>query len=268
MTHSFIAYIDEAGDDGFPGRFREAGKQGGASNWFSIGAVVWRASRDLDFVATAKSIVGQMPIQKRSKPLHFADMDHPQRVMAINTIAGQPYRSVTVFANKPAVPNGTYAQKNTFYHYMSRYLIERISWLCRDYRPEVREGDGRVQIIFARRGNMDYDDFRSYLDILRNASVPDIRIHWPVIDIAGVQAYHQRERYGLQLADIVTSGLNASLEPDFYGNVETRYLKSVKDNVYSRKRNYLSYGAKMVPSCDLLAHDPNVREFQRIFQEE
>ena len=267
MAHSFIAYIDEAGDDGFPGRFREAGKQGGASHWFSIGAVVWRLSRDLDFVATAKTIVAQMPPQKRSKPLHFADMDHAQRVMAVNALAKLPYRSITVFANKPTSPDGTYTQKNQFYHYMSRYLIERISWLCRDTRPLVKEGDGRVQINFARRGNMNYEDFRSYLHHLRNADSPDIRIHWPVIDVDGVKAYHQRERYGLQLADIVTSGMNAALEPDFYGNVETRYLRTIRDNVYSRKGKFLSYGAKVVPSCDMLTDNAQVIEFQQIFSE-
>lgn len=48
MAHSFIAYIDESGDDGLPGRYREPGVQGGASHWLTIGAVVWRYSRDLD----------------------------------------------------------------------------------------------------------------------------------------------------------------------------------------------------------------------------
>jgi hypothetical protein len=31
MAHSFIAYVDESGDDGLPGHYRQAGARGGAS---------------------------------------------------------------------------------------------------------------------------------------------------------------------------------------------------------------------------------------------
>lgn len=92
MAHSFIAYIDESGDDGLPGRYRQAGVAGGASNWLTIGAVVWRLSRDLDAVQWAKEIARQMPQQRRNRTLHFADMDHAQRIMAVNGIRRRAMR--------------------------------------------------------------------------------------------------------------------------------------------------------------------------------
>lgn len=252
MAHSFIAYIDESGDDGLGGQYRQPGRHGGSSHWLSIGAVVWRYSRDLDAVQWAKEIAAQMPAQKRNRTLHFADMDHPQRIMAIDGICQRPMRVVAVVANKPIIPAHTYVQKNQLYHYLSRYLIERLSWLCRDMRPDVPEGDGQLKIIFARRGGMSTDDFKAYLHRLRAADDPEIRIHWPVIDIEGIEAHDQPAKFGLQLADIAISGLTWALEPDYYGNCEPRFAKALKPIVYHRGANFLSYGSKLVPSFDKL----------------
>ncbi len=265
MTHTFIAYIDEAGDDGLTGRYREPGRKGGSSHWLSIGATVWRMSRDLDAVQWAKSISTQLPEQKRHKVLHFAEFDHNQRVMAINTLIGRPFRTVIVLANKPIIPDGIYTEKNQLYFYMCRYLIERISWLCRDMRPNAPEGDGRVKIVFARRGGMSYPSFQQYLSDLANNGGKEIRIHWPVIDIDGVEAYDQIERKGLQIADLVTSGINVALEPDFYGNSEPRFASLLKPHIYNRQGNFLSYGAKLVPSDGRLGDTRHVPEFVKIF---
>jgi hypothetical protein len=136
---------------------------------------------------------------------------------------------------------------------MTRYLIERISWMCRDYRRHVPEGDGRVKLIFSRRGGMSYDDFRAYLHRLQDADDPEIRIHWPVIDIDGLEALDHSQRYGLQVADLSISGLRAAVEYDLYGNLEPRFAETLKGNVYAHKGNFLSYGAKAVPPCDAIA---------------
>jgi hypothetical protein len=127
MSHTFIAYIDESGDDGLTGQYRVPGKGGGSSHWLGIGAVVWRASRDLDAVKWAKHIISQLPEQKRRKPLHFVNLSHAQRIMAISGISGKAMRIIAVVSNKPSIPDGIYTEKNQLYHYLSRYLIERVS---------------------------------------------------------------------------------------------------------------------------------------------
>ncbi len=254
MAHSYIAYIDESGDDGLPGHFRQPGGKGGPSHWLTIGATVWRLSRDLDMVRCAKAIIEKLPQPKRHKPLHFAELDHAQRVMATGELASQMFRVTGVFAYKPVIPAGIYVEKNQLYHYMTRYLIERLSWFCRDFRRYVPEGDGRVKIVFSRRGGMSYEDFQSYLTVLKNTHDPDIRIHWPVIDIDGVEAVDHGQRFGLQLADLAVSGLRAALEPDRYGNVEPRFAEMLKNRVYSRSGNCLSYGAKLVPTAERISN--------------
>lgn len=120
---------------------------------------------------------------------------------------------------------------------MCRYLLERLSWLCRDMRPQVPEGDGRVMIVFSRRRAMNYDHFQSYVQRLKDAADPDIRIHWPVIDIEAIEAEDHGKRSGLQIADLVMSGITAAVEPDFYGNVEPRLAKMLRPVVYHRRNN-------------------------------
>ena len=192
-------------------------------------------------------------------------MDHAQRVMAISGICRRSLRLTTVIANKPAIPNGTYVNKNQLYHYMSRYLLERISWLCRGLRPTVPEGDGRVKIIFARRGGMSTDDFKAYLRRLWDAGDPGIQIYWPVIDIDGIEAHDQSAKFGLQLADIAVSGMTWALEADHYGNCEPRFATGLKPVVYHRQGNYMSYGTKMFPTHDKIPLSAQQQPFIDLF---
>ena len=83
---------------------------------------------------------------------------------------------------------------------------------------------------------------------------PEMKIHWPVIDIDAVDAQDHKKSASLQLVDAIASSFAAAVEPDFYGNCELRYAEYLKPVTYHRKGNYLSYGVKIVPKheeCDL-----------------
>jgi hypothetical protein len=110
--------------------------------------------------------------------------------------------------------------------------------------------------------------FKTWRDVnhLKAEDDPEIRIHWPVIDIEGIDSFDQASRFGLQLADLAISGVCNALEPDFYGNCEPRFSRMLKWNVYERNRNFLSYGAKLVPSSDKIQGSPALAEFLEIFK--
>ena len=243
MTHSFIAYVDESGDDGLA-NFRAPGVNGGSSTWLVISACVLRASRDLEAVAWRNEILSKMP-ERRSRDLHFAQLNHGQKTVAAQCLASKGIRAISVLSDKQTITTGVYEGKNQLYFYLARYLIERVSWLCRDLRPQVPEGDGRVRIIFSRRGGMSYNDFRAYLTRLNEDST--VRIHWPVVDINGIDALDHSKRAGLQLADVIASSFAAGIEPNRYGNCESRYAEILKPAVFHRGENYFSYGVKLVP---------------------
>src|SRR6185369_12978625 len=129
MTSSFIVYIDESGDEGFT--FREDGS--GSSHWFVLSAAVFRAAnvaQGVQALATARGVLKREP----KKPFHFSDMKHEPRLLLVNEIAKIPFRTVTVASYKPDIPDVERYQANKclLYRYLTRLLIERVSWLCRD----------------------------------------------------------------------------------------------------------------------------------------
>lgn len=260
--YSYIAYIDESGDDGLT-NFRAPGVRGGASFWLVISACVYRFSSDWRSIEWRNEILKQMP-DKRSKILHFVQLNHGQKVAAVQYLAKQRIRAINIIANKAVIPDGIYKDKNQLYFYLTRYLIERLSWLCRDYRRLVRDGNGRVKIIFSRRGGMSYDGFKAYLLRLRDDE--EVRIHWPVIDIDGVEAHDHSRRAGLQLVDAIASAVAAGIEPNFYGNCESRYAELLKPIIYERNKNYLSYGMKAYPWFHELELTDEQKRFVKLFE--
>ena len=251
MNHSFCAFIDESGDDGL-GNFRQPGRTGGASHWLVISALVMRQSRELECVAWRNEILRRLDKER----LHFVSLNHSQRVAAVEILASKPVRIVSVLVAKHALEKEIFDQKNRLYSYAARYLVERISWLCRDMRPHVPEGDGRVKITFSRRGGMSYSDFKIYLSQLRQASNDAARIHWPVIDIDAVEAHDHSRLAALQLADIAASTFLAAVEYDRYGNCESRYSEIIRPVVYRRGDQYIDYGIKFLPDiefCEICA---------------
>jgi hypothetical protein len=254
MTHTYRAFIDESGDDGL-GKFREIGARGGQSRWLVISACLFRQTRQLDVVKWRDEISNKMPERKR-RDLHFAQLNHGQKLATVQAISEKPLRAISVIAAKEPIPAEIYTEKNQLYFYMTRYLIERLFWLCRDHRPTAPEGDGRLAITLLRRGGMQYDAFQEYLKRLKGNQSGDVRIHWPVVDIDAVRAADHSTNASLQLADTIASAFAAGFEPDRYGNCELRYAEALKPVTYGRKGNYLSYGVKIVPqpeSCNLNA---------------
>ena len=268
MAHSFIAYIDESGDDGLRPTYRSLGESGGSSNWLTVSASIWRFSRDLDAIQWRDEICDQFPPNNRRREIHCKKLDHNQRVMASGLLASKPIRAICVIAHKPSLRADTFTSSNQLYFYMCRYLLERISWFCRSARRIVPEGDGRVKIVFSRRGGLQYQNFKSYMDRLKNCDDQDIQINWPVIDIPGIEAVDHSTRAGLQIADIIATCVTAGLEPTIYGNCELRYSRILRPLIYERNGNYLSYGMKLVPRMDTIPFNEEQRAFVALFERE
>ena len=161
MQHSFHVYIDESGDDGM-GKFRQPGSTGGASNWLIIGACVVRASRDLELVRLRDRIRTECRPDSKRRDIHFKDFNHVQKKRACQLIAGQPIRFASVLGLKNTEAAQVFRQKNQLYFYLTRYLLERVSWLCREKRKDVPEGNGQAKITFSRRGGLSYAGFQDY----------------------------------------------------------------------------------------------------------
>jgi len=246
MSASFIAYVDESGDEGFV--YNADGS--GSSRWFVLSAAVIRRTNDLEMVRCLKEV--RTVLQKAPKtPLHFVDLKHEQRVPYIRRVGELPLRTVSVLIYKPLIrePEKFQNTKYLLYRYATRLLLERVSWLCREQR-RTGEGDGFCEVIFSNRSNMSYDEIRDYLRLLlqqSEANPQEVQIDRTVIVPERIRAVEHSKLAGLQVADAVASGLHFALKVNRYGETETGYLPHLKKTLYRHKGEAMGYGLKVWP---------------------
>jgi hypothetical protein len=243
--HSFIAYIDESGDDGLS-KFRMPGVQG-STHWFTISCCVVRRENDLALVGYRDDILSAFKNSKK-REIHFRNLNHDQKVFTCMAMARMPILTISVMNNKLAISpeaRQVLADKSVFYWHTTRHIIERVSWFCDECELDLEDGDGTVKLVFSNPGGLRYDGFQAYLSVLKNQTTA---IRWNVINVDDIEVYHHEARAGLQFADCVASAFSAAVEPNFYGNCEPRYAETLMPTVYRRHGSYLSYGIKVLPN--------------------
>lgn len=249
MTCSFVAYIDESGDEGF--KFLADRK--GSSRWFVLSAAIFRRENSLAPVEALKRVrlLLNKPI---NTPLHFRDMRHEHRVAYVSELAKESMLTVSVHVHKPSIREPERYQHGRFllYKYTTRLLLERVSWLCAERRSAG--GDATVELVFSDRAAMSYEDLKSYLRLLqKQAEHSDrVRIDWSAINPENVRAVNHQKLAGLQVADAVASSHFFALNENLYGNTEPRYVQTLRRHVYKCRGKKMGYGLKFWPEFSTL----------------
>jgi Protein of unknown function (DUF3800) len=145
--HSFHAYIDESGDDGFAFK---AWPDRGSSEWFIVSACVVKDASHTKASSMLHAAFDPME-SVRKAPIHFAKLTHEQRVGAVHAISALPVRLISICFNKMSLPTGHTLEGNRrLYFYAIRYLLERISWLSRD-KAALSPGNGKCRLHFSEQ---------------------------------------------------------------------------------------------------------------------
>lgn len=239
--NSYVVYVDESGDEGFS-------FERGSSEWFVLSGVITHAATDLEtvkLVDVAKSLL-KKPVKK---PLHFRKLKHEQRLPFVGLIADAKLKVVNIMVHKKSIREPEmFRERYRLYYYSVRYLLERVSWYCRDHKDPDGYGDGSANIVFSNRGGMSYCELRDYLSLLKRTSVVrDVRIDWDVLNPEQVQAFSPGKRMGLQIADAVATSSYYALKQSDYGYIEDRYIRMLKPIIYHHRGQYLGYGLKFWP---------------------
>lgn len=232
MTHTFVAFIDESGDEGFkiaqpPQRM--------SSEWFIMGAAVCR-----------RSILRVIENRARHYPgLHFVKGRHHQCVEWAEMVAGAPVTAFCVIAHKPSMPNQAALRNERHYlfNYCTKLLIERISWYCNEMRGSL---PGVCRIVFSDRGQLRLDRIKQYLRHLKTYAPSRTSIRWNVIDIEQIEVGTSATHPPLVFGDVIASGCAKALEYSTSRNTEHRFMKIMKHVFYRRNGRALSYGVKFV----------------------
>lgn len=240
-TPTFVCYIDESGDEGFL-------FDSGSSEWFVLSAVVIRKAVDFETVKLVDDVRALLKKDPK-KPLHFRYLKHHQRVPYIGKINETKLKTINVITNKRDIKEPeSFQRERRLYFYAARFLLERVSWYCRDQKTTHDQGDGTVEIIFSNRSSMSYEELRRYLSYLKdNTDYFRVRIDWNVINIKQIKALPMRQRMGLQIADAVASSIFFAVEGHF-GYTESRYVEMLQPNIYNHRGIFFGYGLKFWPT--------------------
>lgn len=222
MSYEYIAYIDEAGDDGIK---RIKAIDGiGASEWFVLAAVVVRKNKNYELLRAIEKTKIEFGIQKENN-IHFRKLSFNQKKIIGEKLAKLPVRFFAVVSNKKNIRKHKNIRaekvnaKSWVYNFMTRLLLERVTEFCGQKKGEILFVENCVRIEFSRRGGINYNDTINYLKRLKNqkeyAGGPFLKagsIDWAVVDFAEIRNIRHSQSPGLQAADIVASSFYNSLD--------------------------------------------------------
>lgn len=246
----FIAYVDEAGDEGF-GKLSE--ENTGQSSWFSIGGCVVAEEDERALPSWRDEIMGAFK-NRNSRDLHFRDLKHEQKVHACATIATKPIGACVVSSNKHTLPSHPKAEvfktKQHLYNYLTRYFLERITSACKKKARIEHGAPASLRVVFSQRKGSDYEVMRDYLKFLRDGKekIQPVRtIDWSVLDPDDIAVENHKVRAGLQIADLFTSAVWKAFEPNGYGHCEPRYAQEIAPRLMRSNKSRLNCGLTIIP---------------------
>lgn len=163
LPYGYVAYIDEAGDDGLQ-RLKPADPNG-ASEWMVLSCLLIKTDREAEVLPWLKLLLGSFN-QHQITHLHFRQLRDDKKLQACEYIAGLPVRLFSVVSNKRNMknyqnPSAATAKINVtawFYVWLARVLIERVTDYCsRRTKKDYRESRP-IRFEFASRGGVKIDD--------------------------------------------------------------------------------------------------------------
>ena len=274
----YIAYIDEAGDDGLE-RVGSA-SSAGASEWWVISAVVIKAEREGEILGWGKEIVAALQ-QPQIQTLHFRKLSDEKKRILCKLISSKSLRLFVFMSHKKNMQgyrnvHAEAAKVNRtawFYAWTSKILMESVTDFCgRKSRSQYREAQ-TIRMEFSDRGGVNIEDIRAYYKYIKDQALlglsynKDFPLDWSTIEPKEMFISPNSMRIGLQLSDAVASSFYASVSvtngrmvtPDY----ATLLCPRIGQDRFGKK--YM-YGIKVMPRhvpTTLPAHQRQIFDFYR-----
>lgn len=123
---------------------------------------------------------------------------------------------------------------NNIYNFFSGYLYERICWYMTDC-------NGIANINISSRGNLSKKKLSEYINSNNHK-----KFNIDATKIKQIKIIPNERKKLLQLADCCCSALFQSLK--YHDKIHFEYICKIKNKLYCKNNNLLSYGLKLVPS--------------------
>lgn len=239
MAGTFIAYVDESGCEG-----GEHGK--GASEWFGLTAIVTTHEH---LALLGERIAAFKAEYKKSADWNFkfTALDPKRKIRIAQILAGLPVRITSILVHKPSLTNEKLrTDHKRLYFYYGKFLIERISWICRDAKG-ASNPDSRCEIIFSKRSKFPYDELQEYIRKLPETD-HNSRASWDHIDASIITAVPHYGSDGCILADVAASALTLAVEATEFGITDWRPQVELLPAYYAPAKVYRGNSIKLFPS--------------------
>lgn len=238
MPSEFVAFVDEAGCSG--GKFGN-----GSSQFLVMGAVVVRRV-NLDHTI-ALFAEARDERDKAGKAFRkFARASDKDNFVLTRRLGQKPVRAAFVGFHKPSL-EGTFIRDNhgNEYNYMTKFLLERISWIVRD--AQSAGGNHKADIVFSHQDMYPMTELASYIKKLKRGSGRyNTRANWE--HLADIHDEPHRDEGNMHLADLAASSFHMALEPKQHGMTDERYLRNLLPRLY-RGREEKPFGMKIWPEA-------------------
>jgi hypothetical protein len=252
----FTAFVDESGCDGF--EFDR-----GSTDFLVIGAIICRTEnigQYADALTRARTECRKPPDWQFKSFKRMGSSDG-QRWRVVSEFAKTQAQVVSTAIYKPGLDaQGWRDNAGDLYFQASKFLIERISWACRDTHLKLASPDPFVRIVFSERGGLRYDRFRAYMERLRGDPAKySTNAAWEHLDPnLIVSEPHDDANASHLAADYLASSIGTALERRDQGVFDDRFARLWADRFYHSNGRRMGNGFKVWPDAGLalLRTDP------------
>lgn len=254
----YLAYIDEAGDDGLK---IPANKAAIGSEWFVLSCVLVRRNASQAFpslLERARYNAG-MP---SGRDIHFVSLNDHKRKSVCSTVSTANMRWFSIISHKENMRNysnpraqSVSGRKNTLYYWLSRLLIERITDYCRrdSEKHDFTCHPTDLEINISSRGGLNEGTLGTYITKLwrqQNSSGLFLckgSIDFGVFTPSSINIKNNSDLAGLQIADVIASSLYKSLPQLSQKRPTQEFIELLKDKCARKNGSVEDYGITIFP---------------------
>lgn len=217
----YNVYIDESGDEGI----------NKGSKYFILTAIIVAKEKDLEISKSVDIIKKNLELNPKIQ-LHWKLLKGlPNKNMIMDIISTLDIKIINIIIDTKCIQM---IPSNNIYNYFSGYLYERICWY-------MIECGGVANINISSRGNLSKKKLSEYINNNNHK-----KFDFDSTKIKQIKIIPNERKKLLQLADCCCSALFQSLK--YHDQTHFEYIKKLKNKLYCKNNNLLSYGLKIVPS--------------------
>lgn len=217
----YNVYIDESGDEGI----------NKGSKYFILTALIVEKEKDLEISKVVDKIKNNLELNTKTQ-LHWKLLKGlPNKNMIMDIVSTLDIKIINIIVDTKCIQM---IPSNNIYNFFSGYLYERICWYMIDC-------NGIANINISSRGNLSKKNLSEYINSNNHK-----KFNIDATKINQIKIIPNERRKLLQLADCCCSALFQSLK--YHDKIHFEYISKIKNKLYFKNNNLLSYGLKLVPS--------------------